>query len=34
MEFLEKNIKWLQERIMEHKEHYLIIDMPGTTNIV
>jgi hypothetical protein len=31
MEFLEKNIEWLIEKIATYKDHYLIIDMPGNS---
>ena len=29
MEFLEKNYAWLETRISEIKDHYLIFDLPG-----
>jgi len=30
MEFLEKNIDWLKEKLTELKGHYFLFDLPGT----
>lgn len=29
MEFLERNFKWLEDRLKEHKEKYVLFDFPG-----
>lgn len=29
MEFLEKNISWLEKKLEEHKDKYILFDFPG-----
>lgn len=33
MEFLEANVKWLITKILNLKDHYLIIDCPGQVHV-
>lgn len=33
MEFLEKNIAWLLEKINEHKKDYVLFDFPGQVEL-
>ena len=33
MEFLEKNIDWLIKKILNLKNHYVLIDCPGQVNL-
>lgn len=29
MEFLEKNVSWLEQKLNEHKDKYILFDFPG-----
>lgn len=33
MEFLEKNVKWLDARLMENKDKYILFDFPGQVEL-
>ena len=34
IEFLEANVGWLVRKILNLKDHYIIIDCPGQVNII